>query len=781
MKTVMDDVDYCRLISRPSGFNLIPGPRIPRIQVLMKNRGTRLRMANNASTSLTSHLLLGEISKVVYESERDNYKVIRVTDDRGGKHTAVGLFFGAFAGQGIEIRGRWETHKEHGRQLRAESYKYILPTTAEGIKRYLASGIVKGLGPKTAAAIVDRFGLKTIEILDNHSARLREVPGLGRKRLKEIRDGWKEQTANRETLIFLQGLGISPAYCARIIKKFGDDAAAVVRDNPFILADEIDGIGFLMADRIAASLGITGEAPERLVAGIAYALGKIAQDGHVCYPAEELTGYAAELLGIPENEAKRAVALCERQGAVVIDDCEFAPPEQRRKMIYSARHWGLENELATLVKHLSAPDERHAGRRIKGGLTTDTPFSEEQLESIRNVRRHPFTVITGGPGVGKTTVVGEIVRQAVKSKLKVYLAAPTGRAAKRMSETCRRPAMTIHRMLKWDPAERGFAYGYKTRLPCDILIVDETSMLDLHLATALLRSVAKGTAVVMVGDPDQLPSVGPGSILKDIIASKLCPTTNLSRIYRQDEGSDIIDNAHRINRGALPEVPSPDGALSDFYWIERGDPVQARETIAKMVTERIPAKFGFNPYSHIQVLTPMNKGECGTVALNQTLQEILNGDPRKPRLKFGDKTFKSGDRVMQIRNNYDKNVFNGDMGRIASINGGDKNFTIDFDGNHVKYEFNEADQITLAYAVTIHKSQGSEFPAVVVPILNQHFIMLRRNLLYTAVTRAKKLLILIGTRKAVSMAVSNFRVEPRFSMLLAKLRALKKRGVAMSD
>jgi exodeoxyribonuclease V alpha subunit len=439
-------------------------------------------------------------------------------------------------------------------------------------------------------------------------------------------------------------------------------------------------------------------------------------------------------------------------------------------MIYAAKTWALENELASLVKHLAAPIEKHAGRRIKGGLIAKTSFSEEQLEAIRNVRRHPFTIITGGPGVGKTTVVGEIVRQAVKSGLNVYLAAPTGRAAKRMSETCGRNAMTIHRMLKWDPVERKFAYGYQSRLPCEMLIVDETSMLDLQLAASLFRALDPGTAVVMVGDPDQLPSVGPGNVLMVVIGAKLCPTTHLSRIYRQCSGSRIITNAHRVNAGQLPET-APTGAESDFYWIEQDDPIQARDTIARMVAERIPAKFAADPFRDIQVLTPMNKGECGTAALNQMLQELLNPGP-KPAFKVGDRAFKSGDRVMQIRNNYDKSVFNGDMGRLVNIDSKNDQFTVDYDGTRVDYKLTEADQITLAYAVTVHKSQGSEFPAVVIPILSQHFIMLRRNLLYTAITRAKKLLVLVGPRKAVSMAVSNFRVEPRYTMLREKMLAL---------
>ena len=722
------------------------------------------------SESLTEQTIKGEIAKVVYESDDGVYSVLRVNDARGRTHTVVGSITGAYEGQGIEVTGSWQTHKEHGRQFRASSYKYILPTTAEGIRRYLASGLIHGIGPKLADCIVDKFGADTLNILDNYSARLTEVPGFGKKRLDMVRKAWREHAAEREIFIFLQGLGISLAYCRRIYRKYGENAPAFVKSDPYRLAEDIDGIGFIMSDKVASSLGITGNDPRRLRAGIVYTLNRLAESGHVCFPKEKFLAYTAELLDVSENDSIQGVNSALQAGLAVIEKA----PETGEEMVYKTQLCTAEKELAFLISRLASVQNHKNKKSMTVQCGTYIKLSDEQQAAVEAAARYPLNVITGGPGVGKTTVVGDIVRRANAAGLKVYLAAPTGRAAKRLGESCRRNAMTIHRTLKWDPEERAFVFGIKRPLKCDLLIVDEVSMLDIPLALFLFRAVAPGTTVVMVGDSDQLPSVGPGTFLMDLILSGKAHISHLSRIYRQGFNSRIITNAHAVNAGRLPDLtPVPKNVTSDFYWIEQDNPEQVISTICTMVCDRIPQRFKFDPMRDIQVLTPMNRGSCGTKLLNDTLQEALNpGTDRKPFFLFGEKKFRSGDRVMQIRNNYDKKVFNGDMGRIVYIDHKEKMFRVRFEEQVVEYEFIEADQIVLSYAVTVHKSQGSEFSVVVFPILTQHYVMLQRNLLYTGMTRAKKLLVLIGSRKALSMAINNINDEPRFSLLRQRLKAL---------
>jgi exodeoxyribonuclease V alpha subunit len=721
--------------------------------------------------SLTEYSLRGEVSRVVYENAENGYSVVKVTDLQGVEHTVVGMLSGAYRGQGLEVTGNWETHPEHGRQLRANEFKFTLPVSVEGIKRYLSSGVIPGIGPKLADCIVDRFGGHTLEIMDNYSSRLKEIPGFGRKRVSMIKKAWEEHSARRNILIFMQGLGISPVYCTKIYKVFGDNAAEQVKADPYRLAEEVSGIGFIMSDRIASSLGIKGNDPQRVRSGVGYALSQLTQSGHVCYPEEDFVRYTAELLAVDEEDVRNGIRDAVNAGKAIVDG--FTDRDGFiRNMIYDASLFEAEKELPRLINRL-ARVKRHSGTSI---LNIKPPqemyFSEEQLAAVEAVGRYPLSIITGGPGVGKTTVVGEIVRRAVAAKLNIYMAAPTGRAAKRLSESTGRNAATIHRMLKWEPAEKKFIYGNDRKLPCDVLIVDEVSMLDLPLALSVFKALKPSTTVVLVGDADQLPSVGPGTVLHDLIKSRLAAVTHLSKIFRQGEGSRIILNAHRVNSGHLPETVPEDqdkSRLADFYWIEQDEPEQVNDLILRMIKNRIPTRFGFDPMRDIQVLSPMNRGVCGTKTLNQQLQQELNAG-HKPQFSIGDKIFKAGDRVMQIRNNYDKNVFNGDMGRVVNVNSADKLFTVKFDNIPVIYEFSEADQLNLAYAVTVHKSQGSEFPVVILPMLTQHYMMLQRNLLYTAMTRARRLLILIGSRKAVSMAVRNATLEPRYSMLLYRLR-----------
>ncbi len=725
------------------------------------------------SGNILEHSLRGEIKNVVFASDDETYTVLKLIDPKGAEHVVVGPITGAYAGQGIEVTGIWENHREHGRQFKAKSYKYILPSSADGIKRYLSSGLIKGIGPKYAEAIVNKFGERTLDILDNYSSRLNEIPGLGKKRVEMVKSAWQEHEQKRDIFIFLQSLGISTAYAVRIYKVYGDKSPQVIRENPYRLAEEVDGIGFILSDKIGSSLGLQKTDDARLSSGVLYSLNRLSEAGHVCYPEPEFIKNTAKLLDVEESHASRGLDIAIEKGYAVRDVVNETPDGVlSTKMIYSSYLHSAEKELSSIINSLCNVKVHH-GQKMKDMVPQSRiNFNPGQIEAVESSAQFPFSIITGGPGVGKTTVVGEIVRRAKSAKLKVYLAAPTGRASKRLSESCKSIAMTIHRMLKWEPDKRSFYYGSKNALPCDLLIVDEVSMLDIPLALYLFRAVAQGTTVVMVGDSDQLPSVGPGTFLADMIMSGKAKVTHLTQIYRQKEGSRIITNAHSVNAGRLPDIsPVPKNVLSDFYWIEQEDPEQVMKTICDMVGDRIPKRFGFDPMRDVQVLSPMNRASCGTIALNKLLQSVLNPEDRhRMHFTFGDTIYRSGDRVMQTSNNYDKGVFNGDMGRIIGIMHHEKKFRVAFEGSMVDYDFIEAEQLNLAYAITVHKSQGSEFPAVIIPLLTQHFMMLQKNLLYTGMTRAKKLLVIIGSRKALGMAVNNTRLEPRYSMLLERLK-----------
>lgn len=724
--------------------------------------------AEDQSSSLVEHSLQGDVEKVIYEAPEGTFSILYLRDLQGERHCICGPLAGIHEGQSLSVRGKWENHKEHGKRLKVRHYESTLPSTPEGIRKYLASGVIKGVGDKYAKLIVDTFGKDTLHILDNASKRLKEIPGMGKKRIEAIKKAWDENKDRRNLQIYMQSLGISTAYFAKIYALYGDRSAEILRKDPYLLASQVDGIGFILADRIAEKSGIGKNDEKRLVAGVKYALEQIRTMGHVCMPQVEFQKMVAELLKIGEEEALRAVDLAVYE--------EKAVPDQSREygcVIYDPPLLRCEKELPRLLAGLLF-FPRFMGAKLRH--IPELPgarFSDEQLSAVRKVGETPVSIITGGPGVGKTTVVSEIVRRGKLAKLRVALAAPTGRAAKRMNETTSEKASTLHRLLKWNAAEKKFVHGRKNPLPYDLFILDETSMLDLPLATAFFRAVPQGASVVLVGDCDQLPSVGAGNILNDLISSRTIPVTRLTKIFRQGEGSRIIYSAHEVNSGRIPTCIGEEskertnGTLSDFYWIAKEEPEEAFDVIARLVSERIPGRFGFDKIKDIQVITPMNKGLCGTISLNTALQEKLNDN--KLSFKHGDGVLRLGDKVMQTTNNYDKGVFNGDMGRIVSIRYEENSFLVSFDGNNVEYAFSEADELTLAYAVTVHKSQGSEFPVVVMPVLTSHFVMLQRNLLYTGMTRAKKLMILVGSRKALSMAVRNAVREPRFTLLAERL------------
>jgi len=722
------------------------------------------------AAAMTDCTLRGEVLRIVYASPDGQHVVLRMLDEHHREVTLVGPLANVMEGQEIEAVGRWETHKDHGRQLRVQTFRAVLPSSEEGIRRYLASGLIPGIGPTYAARIVERFGAETLAVLDRYSERLLEVPGIGRKRIAEIRKAWQEHAQQREVAIFLQSLGIGPAYCARIVSRYGVAAAEVVRRNPYQLAAEIHGIGFLSADRIANRLGVEKEHPLRLAAGVEYVLEQLALSGHVCYPTATLCTEAARVLEVDEQKAAAGLAGAVQGGRVVHEQATPADSEPR---VYLRRLYQAETDLAEALRLLitfpaAAPSRLDSGR-LGDGFRRLNP---EQQEAVLQAFRSPVSIVTGGPGVGKTTVIGQIVALAAGLRRRTLLAAPTGRAAKRMSEATSMDAMTIHRLLQWDAAEGVFVHGPDNPLRCELLVVDEVSMLDVPLAAHLFRAVQAGTRLVLVGDKDQLPSVGPGCVLHDLIASGRIPVTHLTRIYRQDPHSRIVSNAHAVNRGQMPDLrPVPAEVTADFYWIEQDDPDRAAETIARMVTERIPQRFRLDPLADVQILAPMHRGSCGTGALNERLQEALNPAGRRPEFAFGERRFRVGDRVMQTVNNYDKGVFNGELGQVVGVDHHAKTFTLAFDIGAVTYEWAEADQVVHAYAVTVHKSQGSEFPAVIMPILTQHYVMLQRNLVYTAMTRAKRLLVMIGTRRALAIALANNTPMLRHSRLVPRLQA----------
>ena len=714
--------------------------------------------------------LSGELLRFRYRNDEGGFSVAVVRTAGGDEITVCGPMPGAEAGRKVELEGTFAHHPEYGREFRVTRCRAALPESPQGLIRFLSS-TVPGLGPKHAAAIAEHFGDETMDILNRFPRRLKEVPGIGAKRAAVISKVWKESSSQRESLIFLQGLGITPAYCNRLLKAYGDRAPEVVRSNPWRVADEVEGFGFLKADEIAKALNIAENAPARLRAAAFFTVNTLVASGHVCVPEEEVLRSAASLLKLPEENARQGLKEALKSKLLLLLD----------GMIYTPAMAKAETALPERIAKL-ARAEKFAGSRL-GALPPESArrLAPEQLRAVETVKRVPLSIVTGGPGVGKTTVMGEIVKLAKAAELDIALAAPTGRAAKRLAESSGLEAKTIHRLLGYDPRSDAFEFNEDTPLDCDLLIADEVSMLDLPLADALFAALPPGCSVVLVGDTDQLPSVGPGTVLADLANSGFFAVTHLTRVFRQAAESSIIANAHRVIRGQMPVAPRfREGETADFYWIDPGDPARAEELAEKLIAERIPARFGFDPVKDIQLLTPMNKGDGGVFRLNPLLSGRLL--PKGiASFHCGERCFSLGDKVMQRTNNYDKNVFNGDVGFITAIDEEERKFTCAFDGGErqVEYAFDESDQLSHAYAITVHKSQGGEYPCVVLVLLKCHYLMLRRNLLYTAMTRAKKLLVLVAERQALEIAVSNNRRERRFSLLGDRLRALKK-GVPLT-
>jgi exodeoxyribonuclease V alpha subunit len=713
--------------------------------------------------------LRGTVERVTFRNPENGFTVCRIRVE-GSVETArvVGIAPELMQGERIEARGAWTVDKTHGKQFQATAITATAPSGRAAIETWLASGAVRGIGPHLARKLFERFGDSVFEVIEKEPAKLRSVRGIGAAKLAAITESWGAQRASRELMLFLHEHGVTPSRAARIYRQYGAHAIRLIRENPFRLADEVSGIGFLSADALAQRLGIARESPDRIRAGIRYALEQKAIEGHCAFPRDLLVRAAALLLGVPEPLVEQGL------GAELESRQLTEEPIEGTPAIFLGRLWHAETSAARRLRALGRapmPWTIITAKAIEWvGPRLGVSLSPTQVDALSRVLASKVSVITGGPGVGKTTIVKAIVEIVEAKRMEIELAAPTGRAAKRLSEATGRPARTIHRLLEIDPKTGAFQRNELSPLSCDLVIVDEASMIDVPLLDALLRGIPSRSAVLFVGDADQLPSVGPGQALNDLIACGRFAVSELREIHRQAEGSSIVVNAHRVNRGELPLSRENPEEPADFYVLDAADGAAAREKIVKLVAERIPARFGLDPRADVQVLSPMHRGDAGVQSLNAALQAALN--PRSaqaPRFERAESILAPGDKVMQTVNDYEKDVFNGDLGLVRSVDTRRKAAVVEFDGRPVEYEGSELDALTLAWATTIHKSQGSEYPAVVIALLSEQAIMLQRNLLYTAITRGRKLVVLVGQKKAIAMAVRNATARKRYSRLKERL------------
>ncbi|MBX3232869.1 MAG: ATP-dependent RecD-like DNA helicase [Labilithrix sp.] len=725
----------------------------------------------------------GDVAVVTFENNETGFRVVKVdVSGRRDRLTIVGLFPRVGAGARIRARGVMEVDRQHGEQLRATSVTELAPTTLAGIERYLGSGMIRGIGQVTAQRIVQHFKLDTLRVLDEEPHRLREVSGLGRTRAEQLAQAWTEQRAIRDVMVFLQAHGASVHLAARIFKRYGAKAVAIVSSDPYRLAIDVWGIGFRTADKIASELGIAKDSPQRMQAALLQSLRDATENGHSFIVAEELVLRAARLVsddGEPSMDTiahvESALEAVRASGHVVAEEEGGLARVAARgtASIYETRMHDTEVRLAGRLAALARAEAR-ALRGFDDAVErfekeTGTVLAEEQRLAVTQAARCPLLVITGGPGVGKTTIVKAILGVFERAGVVARLAAPTGRAAKRMSEATGKEAMTLHRLLEFDPKTSSFKRDAKRPVDGGALVVDESSMVDVWMADALTQAVPDGARLILVGDVDQLPSVGPGSVLRDAITSGVVPCVRLVKIFRQAEESLIVQNAHRINGGEMPIVPEK-GEDADFFVMQKREPEEALKAVIDLVTKHIPRRFGLDPVRDVQVLTPMNRGGVGTMALNEALQSVLN--PGGAGLQRGRTTFRVGDKVMQLRNDYDKNVYNGDVGIVSTVDTEEDSLTVRFDETReVPYDGRSLDELTLAYACTVHKSQGSEYPAVVIPLLTAHFVMLSKNLVYTGVTRGKRLVVLVADPRAVKIALGEQRREERRTKLALRIRA----------
>ncbi|WP_244192317.1 ATP-dependent RecD-like DNA helicase [Komagataeibacter sucrofermentans] len=713
-------------------------------------------------TAALSEALAGLVERVTFHNAENGFCVLRVKV-RGQRDlvTVVGHAAMISAGEFVQMSGRWFNDHTHGLQFKAEFLKASPPTTVEGIERYLGSGMIRGIGPVYAKKLVKAFGEAVFDLIEQEPGRLREVTGIGPKRAERIVAGWADQKVIREIMLFLHSNGVGTSRAVRIFKTYGQDAVRLISENPYRLAKDIRGIGFKTADQIARKMGIAPDAMIRVRAGISYALGEAMDEGHCGLPVGELLISTAELLEVATPLIETALALELEAGDVIADSvgetgCIFLAG------LYRAEQSIAERLRACAVGRPPWPEIDAEKAMTWVERKTGLALAPSQQEAVRLALHSKVLVITGGPGVGKTTLVNAILKIVTAKGTDVQLCAPTGRAAKRLSESTELEGKTIHRLLETDPASGTFKRDDTNPLTCDLLVVDEASMVDVLLMRSLLRALPDSAALLIVGDVDQLPSVGPGQVLADIIGSGAVPVVRLTEVFRQAAQSRIITNAHRINEGRMPELSAEEG--SDFYFVEAAEPEVGLRKLLAVVRDRIPARFGLDPVRDVQVLCPMNRGGLGARSLNIELQQALNPPDEVKVERFG-WTYGSGDKVMQIANDYDRDVFNGDLGVIGRIDVEEGELTVSFDGRDVVYGFGELDELVLAYATTIHKSQGSEYPAVVIPLVTQHYAMLARNLLYTGVTRGRKLVVLVGQKKALAIAVRNQGGRRRWSKL----------------
>ncbi|KIF69826.1 helicase [Streptomyces sp. AcH 505] len=730
---------------------------------------------SNAPVSLA--VLEAVLERITYANEENGYTVARVDTGRGGDLlTVVGALLGAQPGESLRMEGRWGSHPQFGKQFTVENYTTILPATIQGIRRYLGSGLIKGIGPVMADRIVGHFGVDTLRIIEEEPRRLVEVPGLGPKRTKMIAVAWEEQKVIKEVMIFLQGVGVSTSIAVRIYKKYGDASISVVKNEPYRLAADVWGIGFLTADRIAQAVGIPHDSPERVKAGLQYALSQSSDQGHCFLPEEQLITDAVKLLQVDTGLVIECLAeLAADEEGVVRETVPGPDGGEPVTAVYLIPFHRAELSLSAQLRRLlrTGDDRMPAFRDVAWdkalswlATRTGAKLAPEQEQAVRLALTEKVAVLTGGPGCGKSFTVRSIVELARAKKAKVVLAAPTGRAAKRLAELTGAEASTVHRLLELKPGGDA-AYDRDRPLDADLVVVDEASMLDLLLANKLVKAVAPGAHLLLVGDVDQLPSVGAGEVLRDLLAEGgPVPRVRLTRIFRQAQQSGVVTNAHRINSG----VPPITQGLADFFLFVEDETEDAGRVTVDVAARRIPARFGLDPRRDVQVLAPMHRGPAGAGALNGLLQQAITpARPELPEKRLGGRVFRVGDKVTQIRNNYDKGengIFNGTVGVVTSLSLDDQRLTVLTDEDEeVPYDFDELDELTHAYAVTIHRSQGSEYPAVVIPVTNSAWMMLQRNLLYTAVTRAKKLVVLVGSRKAIGQAVRTVSAGRRFTAL----------------
>ena len=721
--------------------------------------------------------LQGQIERITYSNDENGFTIARLkTSGRKDPVTVVGNLPTLAPGEVLKLKGEWSTHPRFGEQFKIVHYQTTAPASVYGIRKYLGSGLIKGIGPVMAARIVKTFGAQTLDIIETNIEKLEQVEGISHKRISMIHTAWIEQKEIRDVMLFLQSHGVGPGYATKIFKRYGNGSIQVVTANPYRLATDIFGIGFVTADQIAEKLGFERNSPLRAKAGLLYVLQQLADEGNVFYPLVPLLEKCDEILGVEKDVVMKAMDEAAEDKIIVMEDGEADSDPQETKeplrRVYLSRYHASETGAADHLKALLMSPKRFrnidpdkAVFWVQKQLSID--LAENQIQAIKSVALNKVLVITGGPGTGKTTIINAILKIFTRLHIRIMLAAPTGRAAKRMTETTGHEAKTIHRLLEYSMQNGGFRKNESEPLNCDLLIVDEASMIDTILFYHLLKAIPLHATFVLVGDVNQLPSVGAGNVLKDIISSGTVPVVLLDTIFRQARDSRIIVNAHRINEGLLPETKNED-LKSDFFFIEKDVPETVLRIILDLASDRIPDHFGLNPVDEIQVITPMHKGIVGAGNLNLELQRRLN--PGEGGVTRGNRIFRIGDKVMQTRNNYEKDVFNGDMGRITQIDPEQREISIAFDGRKVVFDFVDLDEIVLSYAVSVHKSQGSEFPAIIIPVLTQHYIMLQRNLLYTAVTRGRKLVVLVGTRKALAIAVHNDRMKKRHTFLSERLQ-----------